>query len=770
MKFRDRAAIPLAAGWFFIVVACLLAAAGRGIRFDSSILALLPETGQTPQLQLAGDRIGEEFSSRLLLLVSAETEPLARAAVAALAAKLEPLPQVAGVTWRIEADRPQRLRGELRPYRFVLLDDGVRQMLLQRQYDRLERQALVKLFGPLSGGGSDIVDDPFGLFSEFERNRAGMLKVEVADSMLRASASAKPAYLLSLELAQDPFSPAVQNAVLGPIEAERQRHAGTVELQLSGMLIHAAAGARQAQTEMSTIGLGSLLGIALAVLWIFRRPRPLALMLLPVAVGCGFAAAVTLLVFGRIHLVTLAFGAGLVGVSIDYALHFLAERRYSDADRVLPKIIGGLALGLFSSLMAYAVMILTPFPGLRQMASFSVAGLFGAWITVVLWFPRLTRGGETGPIALAQDLAALRQRLPRLENNRLLQAVLALAALSALVLVGGSAGRDDVRLLQTSPADLLAQEKAVHQTLGTASSSQYLLLSAADLEQCLRLEEDLAPALQALIADGRLQGYRALSTFLPSLERQAQNYTLVEELYRERLESFYRGLGLPREKLAEARRRFDSAAGRRLTPERWRQLAASESLRGFVIDGSQAGIMTVIRFTGLLDAGASADIQRLADSLPGLYFVDQVESVSQLMKKYRGQIGKWLIVAYFAVLLVLALRYRRRLWRLVLPPLLASLLTLAIIAQIEQGINLFHLLALILVLGIGLDMGIFMAETNESEQTWLAVSLSTYTSLLAFGLLALSRTPVLHHFGLTVAIGLSLVWLLSQTVRSGRTG
>ena len=79
-------------------------------------------------------------------------------------------------------------------------------------------------------------------------------------------------------------------------------------------------------------------------------------------------------------------------------------------------------------------------------------------------------------------------------------------------------------------------------------------------------------------------------------------------------------------------------------------------------------------------------------------------------------------------------------------------------------------MALMLVLGIGLDLGIFLAETNEAPHTWLAVSLSAVTSLLAFGLLALSDTPVLHHFGLTVAIGLSLVWLLAPLMRRHRIG
>ena len=77
-------------------------------------------------------------------------------------------------------------------------------------------------------------------------------------------------------------------------------------------------------------------------------------------------------------------------------------------------------------------------------------------------------------------------------------------------------------------------------------------------------------------------------------------------------------------------------------------------------------------------------------------------------------------------------------------------------------------MALILVLGIGLDMGIFLAETDGSSHTWLAVSLSCVTSLMAFGLLALSKTPVLHHFGITVLLGLLLVWLLVIIMRAGQ--
>jgi predicted exporter len=704
------------------------------------------------------------------MLVSGEDDKKIRAAVATMAAELGQLPVVENVTWRIEAAEIERLRSELFPYRFSVIDAGVRQLLLAGQYQKIAGQALLNLFGPVSAGANTIIDDPFGLFLELQKNRSSNLNLEIADSLLRVSDTERPTYLLTLSLNGDPFSPALQQILLTRIEQQRELLAASGSIQMSGMLIHAAAGAQQAQTEISTIGLGSLLGITLAVLLVFGRIRPLMLMLVPVGVGCAFATAITLLIFGRIHLITLAFGAGLVGVSIDYALHFLSERRYSAAGEVLPKILAGLLLGLFSSVMAYAVMVLTPFPGLRQMASFSIAGLFASWLTVILWFPGLTGREKLQPIGFAQKLAWLRTRFPRIDNNRWLQLLLTLALALALASIWNSSGRDDVRLLQTSPPELMQQEQAVHQALGNASSSQYLLVSAESLERCLQQEESLLPALDALVADGLFEGYRALSGSLPSLQRQAENYALVKQLYLDRLEPFYKTIKLPAKRLDQAREQVERAVSVRLTPDDWKQLATSKTRQGFIIETSAPTAVTVIRFTGLLDDKAKSALHDLANSTPGLYFVDQVQNVSDLLKKYRAQIGQWLIIAYLIVLAVLLLRYRKKLWRVVLPPLLASVFTLAILVQVEQGINLFHLMALILVLGIGLDMGIFLTETNEALHTWLAVSLSTYTSLLAFGLLALSETPVLHHFGITVAIGLSLVWLLAPTVRLAEPG
>ena len=760
---------PFAIGWLLLVLLVLLAALLRGPAFDSSILTLLPESEQQPLVQRARDRIGAEFSSRLLLLVTAAEDANARTAVASLARTLTGLAAVARVEWRMTDDDFSRSREQLFAYRFYLLAPDLRQAMLDGAYRQITQQALVKLFGPVSAG--DLIEDPFGLFPGLMRSHSHGLRLDLSQNLLRLRDTAQPTYLISVQLAGDPFAVELQRDLLQAVDRERTRLGERVEsIRMSGMLVHAAAGARQAQREISTIGLGSLGGILVLMLLVFGRGKSLLLLLFPIATGCLFAAAVTLLIFGRVHLVTLAFGAGLVGVSVDYALHFLCERRYSRATRILGRIIAGLALGLFSSVMAYAVMLLAPFPGLRQMAAFSVAGLFASWITVVLWLPILTRRDETRALAAARLLQGWRRCFPRIDRTGWMLASAALMIALSLGAVWHSVPRDDVRLLQTSPPELLRQEAEIQRALGSASSSQYLLVRGSSLEHCLQREESLLPALRELQRDAVIDGFRALSQMLPSLQRQAQNYRLIGELYARELDSLYAPLELPADAAVQARARFEAAAEARLTPAVWRELDAGAARQQLILDQSPASAATVIRFPGSLDAGARASLAELAAASEGVIYVDQIADLSALLRDYRGQIQNWLILAYLIVLVTLALRYRRQVWRILLPPLLASLLTLALLAQLEQGINLFHLIALILVLGIGLDMGIFLHETDEAAQTWLAVSLSALTSLLAFGLLALSRTPVLHHFGITVALGLSLVWLLSPCVRRREAG
>ena len=62
-------------------------------------------------------------------------------------------------------------------------------------------------------------------------------------------------------------------------------------------------------------------------------------------------------------------------------------------------------------------------------------------------------------------------------------------------------------------------------------------------------------------------------------------------------------------------------------------------------------------------------------------------------------------------------------------------------------------MALFLVLGLGMDYGIFAYELQDGSVTQQAIFISAITSLLSFGLLGLSSIPVAQSFGTILFIG-----------------
>ena len=92
--------------------------------------------------------------------------------------------------------------------------------------------------------------------------------------------------------------------------------------------------------------------------------------------------------------------------------------------------------------------------------------------------------------------------------------------------------------------------------------------------------------------------------------------------------------------------------------------------------------------------------------------------------------------------------------------------------RVGVELTLFHLVALILAAGLGLDYALFFehAGDDRSDQirTLHAILVCSLMTLLVFSLLALSSIPVLRAIGSTVALGVVFNFILSLLVARQR--
>ena len=293
-------------------------------------------------------------------------------------------------------------------------------------------------------------------------------------------------------------------------------------------------------------------------------------------------------------------------------------------------------------------------------------------------------------------------------------------------------------------------------------------MRGGDAEELLRREEALTDALAAEAAAGRLGGWRAVSDWVPSQARQADDARRVRQA---EAVALARAAALTGEE-GGARGPVDGSGdnpggddgGTGVTPQAWLSQPLSAPLRPLWLGtvGDDAG--SVVMLQGVARESLPA-LAAVATSLPGVRWVDRSADYSALLGHYRRQMSWLLLAGYAAVAVLLFARYGRSAWRALLPTALAALLCLSLLGWLGVPLQLFGVLAQLLLLGMGVDYGIFLLEHRGDGASWLAVCLGAASTTLAFGLLALSATPALHGFGLSLLFGIGLVWLLSPCLR-----
>lgn len=751
--------------WLVAHLLCLVALGWLlrdGLPADTRLTAMLPEDRQAPLVERASAKLGTSFEDRFVLLVHADDLSSTTPALAeALTGDDKASAVIDTLTWRDTDLLDDDPKAALDAYRYRLLTPEIRQAINADGGESLVAPALKTLFSPAAR--PDLRRDPFGLLDAWLEERTTS-RVTPHDGRLSVDIDGQRFNLLIGELAASPYAPDAQQRLTRTLADFQAAHPEATLLR-SGLIFHAAAGAEQAKHEISTIGLGALLGLIAVLLIVFRSPRVLLALLLPLGSGLLMALTLTLALFGSLHLLTLAFGASLIGIAIDYALHLQSHRAIAGRTFRLRALLPGLTLGLASSLVAYLAQTLTPLPGLRQMAVFAALGLLGAWLSVVLWLPRLRL-----PISPATERLATRwERLTR-SPWRLKPGIVGVAMVILVAICVWRLHSDDsLRLLSSSPDALLEQERVVQRHFGNDTGTHYLLVRGDDEAALLARLDALHTPLDALQHQGVISGHVDLADSVPPPAQQEADLERVERLYREPLDTLFDRAGLPETLAERARARLDESP--LLDLETWLDTPLGESQRRLWLGKTDDGdVAASVALQGVADGDGEAPLRQLAADTPGVTYVDRIERLSGLLGELRTHIAEWLALGLALLGVGLALRYRRRTWRVLLPPLGATLIVLTSFAVAGIPLNVFSQLGLLLVLGIGLDAGIFNAEHPRQAAAWLAISLSTLTSLLAFGLLAFSATPALHYLGLTCLIGLAAVWGLVYLLRPGPRG
>ncbi|KQQ54008.1 hypothetical protein ASF84_19640 [Pseudomonas sp. Leaf127] len=750
---------------FLLILLAVVALAGwqwrDGPPLSANLMELVPGSRPDPLELRAEQRMQAPLNREMLVLVGHAERQQAIALTQRLAGQWQASGLFAKVQWNLQADLPA-LRTQLLQGRLAMLPAADRQQLIEQPQAFIE-QRVQNLFDPFTG--FSLVpgqDDWLGLTGRIQNAlpRGGAVEPDLASGALVAQADGLYWVLLRVQTGNDAFDmqlPTQVAALLAEARTQAAQDGGRL-LAASGLL-YAAAGQHQASQEITWVGGGATLGILLLLLLAFRRWRVL-LAFVPVLVGMLFGAVACVALFGKMHVMTLVLGSSLIGVAVDYPLHYLSKSWTLNPWRSWPALrltLPGLTLSLITSCIGYLALAWTPFPALTQIAVFSAAGLFGAWLAAVCLLPALLARVELRP---AQWPLQLAQRL--LDGREALLARTGTPLLLALLLVFCATGlwqlttHNDIRQWVSAPQALTDEAQAIARITGFQPTSQFFLVRAADEQQLLARQDALTQRLDGLVSEHSLRGYMALNQLLAAPADQQALRTALG-----RLPEYWQpllALGVTADALHNELRQLQAL------PEQTIDQAlagpVSEPWRTLWLGHTDDGVAAIVSLQGL---GNPAMLHAQAEGLPGVNLVDRLGALNGVFAQTQISAAelKLLSCGLIVVLLIAPFGLGGAL-RIVTLPLLAALCSLASLGWLGQPLTLFSLFGLLLVTAISVDYAILMREqVGGAAVSLLGTLLAAITTWLSFGLLALSQTPAISNFGLSVSLGLVFSFVLA---------
>lgn len=745
-----------ALAWALICLALLgvLLTLLPGARLNSSVLAMLPKQSLGAIPPALNDGFIGRLDRQLVWLVSPGKEPDPQVAQQWLSL-LQKSGSLGEVKGPMDAAGQKAWGDFFWQHRNGLIDPATRARL-QNGGEAQAQWILSQLYSAFSGvSGKELQNDPLMLMRGSQLTLAqNSQKLRLMDGWLVTKDEAGNYwYLLHGELSGSSFDMQQTHRLvttLHDLEGQLKTRYPNAQLLSRGTVFYSDYASQQAKRDISTLGVATILGVILLIVAVFRSLRPLLLCLLSIATGALAGTVATLLLFGELHLMTLVMSMSIIGISADYTLYYLTERLVHGAQhspwQSLAKVRNALLLALLTTVAAYFIMMLAPFPGIRQMAVFAAAGLSAACLTVLFWHPWLCRGLPVRPVPLKTPmlrwLAAWRDR--RLSVG--LPVALTLVAVAGIATLRVD---DDIAQLQALPQDILAQEKTITALTGQSVDQKWFVVHGASAQQTLERLEAFTPALAQAKQAGELKTWRALP--LNSLARQARDLALLHKAAPAVIKVL-QSAGL-------------TAVSPDLRPmpvevETWLASPASEGWRllWLTLPGGESGVLVPV--DGVKNSPA---LGKLAAQHPGVVWVDRKASFDSLFALYRNVLTGLLAVALAVIAggAMLRLGWRKGLITLV-PSLLSLGCGLAALAVTGHPVNLFSLLALVLVLGIGINYTLFFNNPRGTPLTsMLAITLAMMTTLLTLGMLVFSATQAISSFGIVLVSGIFTAFLLA---------
>lgn len=575
-----------------------------------------------------------------------------------------------------------------------------------KDYEFVVNSAYERLYDPLGMMIVPLNEDPFLLFTDYIKS-LGSAESDIIEI------DGKCYKILSLEANRDVvLSPNLLNKkVKHLVEIQNELSGKEANIYLTGTPIHSFYASSRSMVEINIISILSLIFIIGLCYFYFRNLKLILPIIISLGLGILSGYMACSLIFSSIHVLTFVFSTTLIGICIDYSFHYFIERD-------LDKIFKSLTISMLTTISAFSILLFSGVELLKQIAVYTITGLLTVYLIVVLFYPLLNITVNTRHWGFEL-------------SDKFKKIFVTIVALVSVLGFLSLKFNDDIRNLYVPSKKLLKAEQLFNKITGGNKKVTFAVVSGDNIQDILEKEENITDKLDNI-------DYQCLSKYVPSIKKQRQNFALRHDLYKNTFDNY-----------AEF-----------LSPQEKKKLLTQKAPKSFV-EYSQLPISKEF----LLSENSSIIV--LSDfnnpeliKENGATYIDVTSDISSKIKNCRKVCLKLLAPIFLLLFAFLSCIYKpKKALKIITPSLIAAIFSIGLVAITGQEINLFHILAIFLIIGFGLDYSVFRASGIKSASD--AVLLSCITTIFSFLLLSFTGFKLISSLGFILSAGLTVSYLSS---------
>ncbi len=570
------------------------------------------------------------------------------------------------------------------------------------------------------------------------------------------------------------------NAIIGAIEElAGQTINDQTNVQYYGAPVVASANASRVKSDIIlTVTLTILLLFIFLSLY-FRNYLIPFLLFVPVVFGAGISIIVIYALKGEISAISMGVGSILLGIGIDYSLHFFTHYRRNQGIKTLLKDI---SLPVFMSSITTAAAFLCLFvinsDVFRDLGLFAAISILSTAFAALVILP-LVSGFLKFKIT-KKSLLSFPETFAAIHLERKKPVLLIILVLTIVFLFTGKQVSFNENLMDMNyMTDELSEAEAFLQgKTDYVMSSVFVVSKGKNLDEALSKTTDVCSRLDDLKENGSINEYYSPSKLIIPEIAQIDRISKWNKFWtnnRDRLTNNLIIDGALLKYRPEAFSSFFELINKKFEPVPIDMFGTLQNgyLADFIIDNP--GLSATITMVKM----GKDRISLLYNNFEGqenIHVLNRQEVSQYLFSIIKTHFRKLILLSSLLVFLILLLSFGRIELALVsfIPIVLSWVWTLGIMGLFNIQFNFFNVIISTFIFGLGVDYSIFITRgllqklqyrKNNLITFKTSILLSAITTVTATFVLIFAQHPAIRSIALVSVIGITSAALISFTIQ-----